>query len=79
MSYFNLKADKDNKPDSPLMKDQITNDPYELGSSRIGKRNQHVIEHQIQIRQSDNLKMMNTRTYMKSTTEQKFEWEQFLT
>ena len=47
MSYFNLKADKDNKPDSPLMKDQITNDPYELGSSRIGKRNQHVIEHQI--------------------------------
>ena len=35
----------------------------------MDKRNQHVIEHQTQIRQSDNLKMTNTRTYMKPTTE----------
>ena len=35
----------------------------------MDKRNQHVMEHQTQIRQSDNLKMTNTRTYMKPTTE----------
>ena len=35
----------------------------------MDKRNQHVIEHQTQIRQSNNLKMTNSRTYKKPTTE----------
>ena len=38
-------------------------DPHELGSSRMGKRNQHVIVHQTQIWQLDYLK------YMKPSTE----------
>ena len=35
----------------------------------MDKRNQHVIVHQTQIRQSDNLKKTSTRTYMKPSTE----------
>ena len=35
----------------------------------MGKRNQHVIVHQSQIRQSDHLKKTNTRKYMKPSTE----------
>ena len=34
----------------------------------MGKRNQHVIVHQTQIRQSDYLKKTNTRKYMKPST-----------
>ena len=35
----------------------------------MGKRNQHVIVHQSQIRQSNYLKKTNTRKYMKPSTE----------
>ena len=35
----------------------------------MGKRNQHVIVHQTQIRQSDYPKKTNTRKYMKPSTE----------
>ena len=69
MSYFNHIAIRDNKPDLPQMKKESTKDPHELGSSRMGKRNQHVIVHQTQIRQSDYLKKTNTRKYMKPSTE----------
>ena len=69
MSYFNHIAIRDNKPNSPQMKKENTKDPHKLGSSRMGKRNQHVIAHQTQIRQSDYLKKTNTRKYMKPSTE----------
>ena len=69
MSYFNHIAIRDNKPDSPQMKKENIKDPHELGSSRMGKRNQHVIVHQTQIRQSNYLKKTNTRKYMKPSTE----------
>ena len=68
MSYFNHIAIRDNKPDSPQMKKESTKDPHELGSSRMGKRNQHEIIHHTQIRQSDYLKKTNTRKYMKPST-----------
>ena len=69
MSYFNHIAIRDNKPDSPQMKKKNTKDPHELGSSRMGKRNQHEIVHQTQIRQSDYRKKTNTRKYMKPSIE----------
>ena len=69
MSYFNHIAVRDNKPDSPQTKKENTKDPRELGSSRMSKRNQHVIVHQTQIRQSDYLKKTNTRKYMKPSIE----------
>ena len=69
MSYFNHIAIRDNKPDSPQMKKESTKDPHELGSSRMGKRNEHVIVHQTQIRQTNYLKKKNTRKYMKPSTE----------
>ena len=60
MSYFNHIANRDNKPDSPQMRKKNAKDPQELGSSRMGKRNQHEIKHQTQIKQTDNLKKTNT-------------------
>ena len=44
----------------------------------MGKRNQHDKAHQIKIRQSDKLKMTDRRTYMKPTTEQKYDGNNFL-
>ena len=69
MSYFNHIAIRDNKLDSPQMKRESTNDPHKLGSSKMGKKNQHVIMHQTQIRQTDYLKKANTRKYMIPSTE----------
>ena len=69
MSYFNHIAIRDIKPDSPQMKKESTKDPHELSSSRMGKRNQHEIVHQTQIKQIDYLKKTNTRKYMKPSTE----------
>ena len=72
-------ADRDNKPDSPQMKDQRSQKTHTNQVQAKWVRNQHVIEHQIKIRQSGKLKMTNRRTYMKPRTEQKYAWEQFLT
>ena len=69
MSYFNHIAIRDNKPNSQQMKKESTKDPHELGSSRMGKRNQHEIVHQTQIKQTDYLKKTNTIKYMKPSTE----------
>ena len=50
-------------------KSKSTKDPHVLGSSQMGKRNQHVFVHQSQIKQSYYLKKTNTRKYMKLSTE----------
>ena len=52
MSSFNNIAVKDFKPDTPQMKNQrAQKDPHELGSRKMGKRNQHMIIHESQIKQ----------------------------
>ena len=69
MSYFNHLAIRDIKPDSPQNeKSESTKDPHILGSSKMGKRNQHVIVHESQIRQLDYLKKTNTGKYMNLST-----------
>ena len=52
MSSFNHMAVKDFKLDTSQMKNQrAQKDPHVLGSSKMGKRIQHMIIHESQIRQ----------------------------
>ena len=52
MSNFNQIAANDFKPDSPQNEiTKSTKDPHGLGSNKMGKRNQHMIIHESQIRQ----------------------------
>ena len=70
MSYFNHIAIRDNKPDSPQMKEtENTKDPHELGSSRMGKKTNMWLY--IKHKSGNHIisRKTNTRKYMKPSTE----------